>query len=182
MIDSYFEARRTNRSTDLWLDAHAQVIIKHFHHKGVKNGIIWTSLAEWAAELVSNQVAHVVFVSDNPVAMSKELAKAMPNMPFNNIVLADADPARARAYVFGKLKELGRLGVTPAVALSEGGAVPAPETPATTEDDPLPSDAEMARWVDKLGGRLTDLEHVSLTVYHLARCFEGGALTSSLYD
>ncbi len=87
------------------------VVINQFHHKGIKQAILHQVLAEWAADLVTNGIAHVVFVSDNPVGMGKELAKALPNVPFQGIALADAEEDKARSYVYNKLKEMGRLPV-----------------------------------------------------------------------
>ncbi|PWN51525.1 hypothetical protein IE53DRAFT_342187 [Violaceomyces palustris] len=141
------------------------VIIKHFHHKGIKQTQLHTALAEWAAELVTNGIAHVIFVSDNPVAMSKELTKALPNAPFESIVLADADEEKARAYVFNKLKELGKLDLigSPSTRVLPHSSSPALYSTTNTEDStqmPQRLDVETAKWVDKLGGRLTDLENL----------------------
>lgn len=110
-------------------------------------------MAEWAAELATNRIAHVVFVSDNPVQQAKTLSRALPNVPFQSIVLADADRDRARGYVANKLQELGN--VEPAVQMD--GAMPGPSSGA--EMAKLLS-SETARTVDVLGGRLTDLEQL----------------------
>ncbi|KAK0559457.1 mitochondrial escape protein 2 [Tilletia horrida] len=171
------------------------VVVKHFCHKGVKQPLLWTALSEWAAELVTNQIAHVVFVSDHQVAANKELSKALPNIPFDQIVLADADEERARSYVYQKLVAMGRLqappSATPPTATDNDASVassqPSPaagslssvsaasnapaavlvrqaraaaaSSPATAAPAPAAGlDAETAKWVDKLGGRLTDLE------------------------
>lgn len=158
------------------------VVIKQFHHKGIKQGILHQVLAEWAAELVTNGIAHVVFVSDNPVGMGKELAKALPNAPFQGIALADAEEDKARSYVYNKLKEMGRL---PALSSKDAPAIPtsspplyastaktiqatpaslasqSPNVAETAQSEPQYAsalDENTAAWVDKLGGRLTDLE------------------------
>ncbi|TKY89947.1 hypothetical protein EX895_001245 [Sporisorium graminicola] len=161
------------------------VVIKQFHHKGIKQAILHQVLAEWAAELVTNGIAHVVFVSDNPVGMGKELAKALPNVPFQGIALADAEEDKSRSYVYNKLKEMGRLPMLASTSSSAPvygtTAKPVEATPADDFATPnagyaskaeaaaaaaLPTesqyaatlDDETASWVDKLGGRLTDLE------------------------
>ncbi len=147
------------------------VVINQFHHKGIKQAVLHQVLAEWAAELVTNGIAHVVFVSDNPVGMGKELAKALPNVPFQGIALADAEEEKARSYVYNKLKEMGRLAVINAAAGKGAGGAPLRATPfgsaaaqpAIAEAGAPPEyaaalDDETASWVDKLGGRLTDLE------------------------
>ncbi|CDU25343.1 related to PRP12-involved in early maturation of pre-rRNA [Sporisorium scitamineum] len=156
------------------------VVIKQFHHKGIKQAILHQVLAEWAAELVTNGIAHVVFVSDNPVGMGKELAKALPNVPFQGIALADAEEDKARSYVYNKLKEMGRLPVlatsspapvygstakpveaTPAEFATSNADYASNAAAAATAAEPQYAatlDDETASWVDKLGGRLTDLE------------------------
>jgi hypothetical protein len=74
------------------------------------------------------QVAHVIFTSDS-VTVSKPLARALPNKPFNSIALNDASPDSAIQYVESKLGEFGKT-LAPS------------------------SQASVAR----LGGRQTDLE------------------------
>ncbi|KAE8209070.1 hypothetical protein CF327_g6902 [Tilletia walkeri] len=141
------------------------VVVKHFCHKGVKQPLLWSALSEWAAELVTNQIAHVVFVSDHQVSANKELSKALPNIPFDQIVLADADEERARSYVYQKLVAMGRIQAPPEVAeaakASASSAVSLSQVKAGTPTAASAApglDADTAKWVDKLGGRLTDLE------------------------
>lgn len=158
------------------------VVIKQFHHKGIKQEVLHQVLAEWAAELVTNGVAHVVFVSDNPVGMGKQLAKALPNVPFQGIALADAEEEKARSYVYNKLKELGRVpgltkdstdgsatlppadGTTSEATAADSTTSQADHTaspntqPASEPQYATALDDKTAAWVDKLGGRLTDLE------------------------
>ncbi len=141
------------------------VVIKNYHHKGIKNPVLWATLAEWSAELVANGVAHVVFVSDNPAAMGKELTKALPNRPFEGVLLADADELRARRIVAAKLREI--VGEEAPVDEQQPSSVAEQlrkkrEELARDKDDKsggLSPSAQEA--VDKLGGRLTDLETVS---------------------
>lgn len=59
------------RSTDVPV-----VVIDGYHHKGVKSDLLWTVLGDWAAELTSSKIAHVIFVSDNPVGISKTLSRS----------------------------------------------------------------------------------------------------------
>ncbi|KAG0369921.1 mitochondrial escape protein 2 [Gamsiella multidivaricata] len=70
--------------------------------KGPHTKELWTYLADWAAVLVENHVAHVVFLTNN-VAAAKPLAKALPNMTFETIVLADASLESALEYVYKHL-------------------------------------------------------------------------------
>lgn len=148
------------------------VIIDGFQHKGVKSEMLWTVLGDWAAELTTSKVAHVVFVSDNPVAMGKTLSRSLPNIPFQTIVLADADEDRARGYVFAKLKEMGKVeehsrsktfspsnNQTSIASLFSRGDQTQPEG-KEEENFAKEMDSETAKWVDLLGGRLTDLENL----------------------
>lgn len=93
-----------------------------------KQTVLWDVLSEWAAVLVENQVAHVVFVSDS-VTVTKPLAAALPNKPFNAVALDDASPEASINWLEAKLTEFGK-------------------------DLPEVSKSSVAR----LGGRQTDLE------------------------
>ncbi|KAF9937505.1 mitochondrial escape protein 2 [Modicella reniformis] len=70
--------------------------------KGAHARELWTYLAEWAAVLVENHVAHVVFLTNN-VAVSKPLAKALPNMTFETLALSDATMESALEFVYKHL-------------------------------------------------------------------------------
>lgn len=87
-------------------------------------------------------------MSDNPVAQGKTLGRALPNVPFQSVVLADADQERAQEYVRKKLEALQLA--TPA---------PAPDTPGYS---PAVRSAQLdqatVRSIDVLGGRMQDLE------------------------
>ncbi|KAG0347787.1 mitochondrial escape protein 2 [Podila humilis] len=70
--------------------------------KGPHAKELWTFLAEWAAVLVENHVAHVIFISNN-VSASKPLSKALPNMTFETIMLSDATLDNAMEFVYKHL-------------------------------------------------------------------------------
>ncbi|GAA5872893.1 hypothetical protein JCM1840_005881 [Sporobolomyces johnsonii] len=107
------------------------VVIKGFADKGeAKQDVLWQVIADWAAVLVENQVAHVIFTSDS-VTIAKPLAKALPSKPFNMITLSDASLPSSLQYLSSKLS-----------------AFPTPQT--------LPPSSYPA--VARLGGRQTDLE------------------------
>lgn len=99
--------------------------------------MLWDALAEWAATLVENNVAHVVFTSDN-VVVPKSLQKAMPSKPVSQIALLDASDDNAQDYVFGKLESFDQ------------------QRFSTIKADRNDKDARAA--VLKLGGRQADLE------------------------
>ncbi|KAF9175986.1 mitochondrial escape protein 2 [Mortierella sp. AD011] len=70
--------------------------------KGPQAKELWTFLAKWAAVLVENHVAHVIFVSNN-VSASKPLSRALPNMTFETIMLSDATLESAMEFVYKHL-------------------------------------------------------------------------------
>lgn len=66
--------------------------------KGPHARELWTFLAQWAALLAENHIAHVIFISNN-VAAPKPLSKALPNVTFETIVLSDATQESAMEFV-----------------------------------------------------------------------------------
>ncbi|GAA6010157.1 hypothetical protein JCM10207_005643 [Rhodosporidiobolus poonsookiae] len=105
------------------------VVIKSFSGKGeAKQELLYDVLSEWAAVLVENQIAHVVFTSDAST-VTKPLAKVLPSRPFNVVALRDANPEASLDYVSAKLASFDQT-------------LPATSYPA----------------VSRLGGRQTDLE------------------------
>lgn len=104
------------------------------------------------------------------------MLRTVPNVPFKTIVLADADEDRARGYVYSKLKEMGKVeGPTSAVKKASpveannnqssiasifSRAKPEENSTAASSKSNGGLDAETAKWVDYLGGRLTDLENL----------------------
>ncbi|KAJ7470384.1 RNA12 protein-domain-containing protein [Mycena latifolia] len=106
------------------------VVIRNFAARGSNREEIYDVLAEWAANLIESQFAHVVVISDNR-ENSKRLAKALPSKPLHAIALYDADAASALAFVKRKLKDADiNLDYTP----------------------------EQVASVERLGGRASDLE------------------------
>jgi len=74
------------------------VIDNYLYRETAVNSVLWNELAQWAAVLVENGIAHVVFVSAN-VGVSKSLGKVMPNKTFESIMLADAPLEASITYV-----------------------------------------------------------------------------------
>ncbi|CAL1704048.1 unnamed protein product [Somion occarium] len=128
------EAKRKQRNTeDLQaIESMPIVIIKNFETKGrgTKRDELLDVLAQWAASLAENQVAHVVVVSANR-ENAKRLARALPSKPLTIIALSDADNASALSFVKQKLHDVGID-----IELIE----------------------EQVHCIEKLGGRASDLE------------------------
>ncbi|KAG5651523.1 hypothetical protein H0H81_008335 [Sphagnurus paluster] len=87
-------------------------------------------LAQWIANLTENQVAHVIVLSDNK-ENAKYLAKALQSKPLVSIALTDADSRSSVSFVKQKLRD--------ADALAD-------------------LTAEQTAYVERLGGRASDLE------------------------
>ncbi|KAH7118013.1 RNA12 protein-domain-containing protein [Dendryphion nanum] len=142
-----------NLGDDEWLEAHPErrpvVIIDNFLHKSQEGGIVYDKIADWAARLTTQNIAHVVFLT-NDVSFSKSLSKALPDRVFRQISLSDCSPEVAKKFVITHLD-------------------------ADVEDDPPPKDGsekklpsqhradlqELDTCIDLLGGRLTDLEFLA---------------------
>ncbi|CAA7267988.1 unnamed protein product [Cyclocybe aegerita] len=87
-------------------------------------------LAQWAATLAENHVAHVIVLSDNR-ENAKRLAKALPSKPLHSVALSDADSASSLSFVKQKLQDAGiDVGIS----------------------------GQESRHVERLGGRASDLE------------------------
>ncbi|ORX33380.1 RNA12 protein-domain-containing protein [Kockovaella imperatae] len=78
------------------------VVLKNFAQKSAR-GELWTVLSEWGAGLVENKIAHVIVITEGPIA-SKSLTKALPSKPLNTVSLADADYENSLSYVRDKLE------------------------------------------------------------------------------
>ncbi|OBZ75791.1 Mitochondrial escape protein 2 [Grifola frondosa] len=130
------EARRQKISAEdlVAVESMPIVIIQNFESKGggSRREELMSVLAQWAATLAENKVAHVVVVSDNR-ENAKTLAKALPSKPLSLIALSDADNASALSFVKQKLHDVG---------------VEVEFTP------------EQTAYVERLGGRASDLERL----------------------
>lgn len=138
---------------DEWLEAHPEhrpiVIIDNFLHKSSEAGadMVYDKLAEWAANLTTHNIAHVIFLTTD-VSFSKSLAKALPDRVFRQISLGDCSPEVAKKVVVRRL-EAG------ADAATEDGE---PKLSAKQLRDDLD---ELDSVIQVLGGRLTDLEFLA---------------------
>ncbi|KAF8426674.1 putative mitochondrial escape protein 2 [Tirmania nivea] len=145
-----------NLSDEEYLSAHPEkrpvVVIDNFLHSP-EGTIIYDRLASWAALLVSASVAHVVFLT-NDVSYSKSLSKSLPDRVFRSVLLGDASPQSAKAFVLNALTEdraeKGQKPPSPSDGSFTSAELACKNTPFLEEE----LDASIAI----LGGRLTDLE------------------------
>ncbi|EGO21697.1 hypothetical protein SERLADRAFT_362954 [Serpula lacrymans var. lacrymans S7.9] len=83
------------------------VVIKNYAARGGANREeLLSVLAQWAATLAENQIAHVIVMSDNR-ENSKLLARALPSKPLNSIALYDADASSALSFIRQRLHDAG---------------------------------------------------------------------------
>ncbi|KAF3941233.1 hypothetical protein ABW19_dt0206874 [Dactylella cylindrospora] len=126
---------------DEWLEAHPEkrpvVVIDNFLHRSDTVGDkIYQRLSDWAALLVSANVAHVIFMT-NDVSFSKQLAKSLPDRVFRTVMLGDASPEAAKRYVLSHIQS------------------------GMSEEEKNREIEELDTSIDQLGGRLTDLEFLA---------------------
>lgn len=100
--------------------------------------VLHEKLADWAALILSANVAHVIFLT-NDSGFYKSLSKSLPGRVFHSIYLGDAQPEVAKRFVLHRLLD--------------GAAA------ALRADEKL--QAELDQSVEALGGRLTDLEFLA---------------------
>ncbi|KAF9036944.1 hypothetical protein BDZ89DRAFT_946218 [Hymenopellis radicata] len=107
------------------------VIVRNYESKGgASKDELMAVIAQWAANLAESQIAHVIVISDNRENM-KRLTKALPTKPLNLIALDDADSKSALAFLRQKLKDA---------------------------DIDLNFSREQTNYIERLGGRASDLE------------------------
>ena len=120
--------------------------------------MVYEKLAEWAAGLVTSNVAHVVFLTSD-VAFTKSLGKALPGRVFRQITLGDCSHDVAKRFV---IKQLNSNPDEESINSKPDGESSAMKD---SEDDgqDAKSDgrssqmSELDEVVGQLGGRLTDL-------------------------
>ncbi|KAH7321057.1 RNA12 protein-domain-containing protein [Stachybotrys elegans] len=146
-------SRRDNDATlseDAYLEAHPEqrpvVVIDNFLHRGDDQTILYDKIAEWAASVVQNNAAHVIFLSRD--SSLKPLAKALPDRVFRTLSLGDLEPDVAKNYVLGRIHEYQRSETTDQARDDEKTEVDKPNVKLKGLDD----------CITTLGGRLTDLE------------------------
>ncbi|KAI9158394.1 Mitochondrial escape protein 2 [Paramyrothecium foliicola] len=145
-------------SEDAFLEAHPErrpvVVIDNFLHKSEEKSIVYDKIADWAASIVQNNVAHVIFLTRDS-SFAKPLTKALPDRVFRTLSLGDLDPEVARNFVLGRLEEYKKSDEKESKEAKE--AKEADEKAQATKPDL----AELDECISTLGGRLTDLEFFS---------------------
>ncbi|KAK4224963.1 RNA12 protein-domain-containing protein [Podospora fimiseda] len=143
-------------SDDAYLEAHpedrAVVVIDNFMHKTEDKGFIYDKISEWAATLVENNIAHVIFLTTD-TSFSKPLSRALPDRVINQVTLGDLSSDVAKHFVVSQLdncnsdndeKDNHNEGQSP--------------LPIKTDKQKRNDLEELDECIETLGGRLTDLQ------------------------
>lgn len=80
------------------------IVINNFMRRtDSSHDFVFKELADWAGQLIQNNLAHVIFITLDS-GSSVHLTAALPNQVFKTISLDDASPKSARQYVNRQLK------------------------------------------------------------------------------
>ncbi|CCE80229.1 Piso0_003331 [Millerozyma farinosa CBS 7064] len=95
---------------DEYLQQHPEgkpvLVINNYAMKSDKgHDVIYPLIADWAAQLIQNNIAHVIFITDDVGSLS-QLSKALPNQVFKGITLSDASTESAKHYVLNQLSDV----------------------------------------------------------------------------
>lgn len=138
-------------SEDAYLEAHPEsrpvIVIDNFLHKNEEGTIVYGKIADWAASLVQNNIAHVIFLTSDG-SFSKPLSRALPDRVFRSISLGDLDHKVAKNFVTSRIAE----------DVAENPDEAAEKAAKHAERMDL---AGLDECIKTLGGRLTDLEFLS---------------------
>ncbi|KAG6017804.1 hypothetical protein E4U54_002956 [Claviceps lovelessii] len=143
-------------SEDAYLEAHpesrAVIVIDNFLHKNEGVTIVYDKIADWAASLVQNNIAHVIFLTSDG-SFSKPLSRALPDRVFRTISLGDLDHNVAKNFVTSRLAEDMSENSDQGDAAKDAvnNRKVAKRMDLTGLDD----------CIETLGGRLTDLEFLA---------------------
>lgn len=138
-------------SEDAWLEAHPErrpvIVIDNFLHKSDEQAIVYDKISEWAASLVQNRAAQVIFLTSEN-AYSKPLTKALPDRVFRVLSLGDLDHDVAKKYILGRIKD-------------DREAAEERKEESDEKKRGAPNLRGLDQAIETLGGRLVDLESLS---------------------
>lgn len=141
-----------NASEDAYLESHPDkrpvVVIDNFLHKAEDKGIVYDKISDWAASLVQNNIAHVIFLTSNS-GYTKQLSKALPDRVLRTVSLGDLEPDVAKNFV------LTRVDDHEAERKSQNGKE---KNRAVYKKPDLTG---LDECIETVGGRLTDLEFLT---------------------
>lgn len=143
-------------SEDAYLEAHPEkrpvIVINNFLHKAEGQALVYEKIAEWAASIVQNNIAHVIFMTSDS-SFTKPLSKALPDRVLRELSLGDLDPEVARNFVLNRLEEEDAMQnekASKSKEKQEGAVVPLKRDLVGLNES-----------IETMGGRLTDLEFLT---------------------
>lgn len=130
------DRKKTDEDVDKYLRTHPEcrpvVVIENFLHRSKESTMFYHKISGWAAEITREKIAHVILLTDD---VSKSFGKTFPACVFRQISLEDCSPGIAKRVVIDLLKE--------------------------DKADLRGDEGELDGCIDKLGGRITDLEDLA---------------------
>ncbi|KAK8439258.1 mitochondrial escape protein 2 [Candidozyma auris] len=108
--DASFDNESVDLREDDYLQSHPKVkpviVVENFLRKSESsNDFIYKSIADWAAQLIQSNTAHVIFITSD-ASSTTHLTAALPNQVFKTVSLADASMQSAKHYVMSQLKDM----------------------------------------------------------------------------
>lgn len=86
-------------------EAKPVIVISNYAYKADSpNDFAYPALAEWAAQLIQTNVAHVIFITQDSGSIL-HLTKALPNQVFKTISLSDASYQASKQFVVKQLRD-----------------------------------------------------------------------------
>ncbi|KAL1967269.1 hypothetical protein VTN77DRAFT_3315 [Rasamsonia byssochlamydoides] len=94
-------------SEEEYLEAHPErrpvVVIDNFLYRTDEKTLLYEKLAQWAAALTTQNIAHVIFLTTDP-SYAKSLSKALPNQVFRTISLGDCSLEVGKKFILSYLE------------------------------------------------------------------------------
>lgn len=126
-------------------DRRPVVVIDNFLYRQTgETNLVYDKLADWAAALVTEDIAHVIFLTPEP-SFARLLSRALPNQVFRTISLGDTSLEVGKKFVMRFLQGRG--------SAEEDHNIPPPDVPQGLDG--------LEECIATLGGRLTDLEFMA---------------------
>jgi len=143
-------------SEDAYLESHPEkrpvIVIDNFLHKAEDKALVYDKIADWAASMVQNNIAHVIFMTSDS-SFTKPLSRALPDRVLRELSLGDLDPEVARNFVLSRLEE-DEASQDPKKNKGEKGE-------GNHNQDCKRDLSGLNESIETVGGRLTDLEFLS---------------------
>lgn len=103
--DFKFSEIREEEYLQMHPEAKPVVVLSNYAYKADSNNdFTYSALAEWAAQLIQTNVAHVIFITQDSGSIL-HLTKALPNQVFKSISLSDASFQASKQFVVKQLRD-----------------------------------------------------------------------------